>query len=162
MSSASNTIPAPSSAKPAADLYAPGLSVPRFLLISIGSTLAAAAMIALVVAMLGRADIWRGYVAGVTAGIISAVVSSVPVCLLFSRTVHTIMTGFLAAGGLRAVALGAIVVMAVRVGGYPQVPTVAIAGLMYVVIVAAEGFTLWSMIEQSLKRVSESKSNPTT
>jgi hypothetical protein len=124
-----------------------GLNPGRYVASSVGASLLCAGLLAMVLALLNDAQWWRGYAVGAVAGVVSAIISSLPLAMMFNKPVQTIMSGFLLAGAIRAVAVGAIVVLAVRVGGYPEVPTVIVAGIMYAVVVAAEGLLLWTMVD---------------
>jgi hypothetical protein len=124
-----------------------GLNGGKYVASSVGASLLCAGLMAMVFALLNDAQWWRGFAVGAVAGIVSAVISSIPVAMMFGKPVQTIMSGFLLAGALRALAVGAIVVLAVRVGDYPEIPTVLTAGIMYAVVVAAEGLMLWTMVD---------------
>ena len=134
---------------PSSTTYARGLSATRFLAGSFATDLIGAALLAAVLALFNDPTWWRGFEAAGVAGFVALVASSVPMTLLFGRPLAVIMNGYLLAGGIRAVALGAVVVLAIRAGGYPQNPTVACSAVLYCFIVVGEGLLLWSMISSS-------------
>lgn len=138
--------PSPAVAPTSSDVRAGKLNARVFVARSFIGSVVVAAILAAVLALVGRPDWWRGYAAGVVAGFASLLASALPVTALFRHPLPTLLGGFMVAGVLRAVVLGTIVILAIRVGGYPENPTLLFAGLMYFAMVSIEGFLLWQMV----------------
>jgi hypothetical protein len=119
----------------------------RYLLTTLGGTLLMAVLIALTLTVAGQPIWWRGFAAGSVAILASLLLSFAIILPLLHRTIQTQMFGLLVAGVFRAAMLGAIVLFAIKGGGYPQNATLAIAGLYYAAIICAEGLCLWLTFE---------------
>ena len=123
----------------------PRLDATRYVISMVVGTLIAAALIAAALAVADRPAWWSGFAAAGVSAAASLIVSSAIVLPLFGRETATLASAFLVAGVIRATAFGTIIVIAIKVGGYPQDPTVALGGILYAALVGIEGVALWSM-----------------
>ena len=127
------------------------------LLTAVAAALAVAAGgLAVLLALVNRADWWRGLLA---AGVVSALASAIsllPLVWGVRHSVNAAVAGYFLAMGVRlAISLGGCL-LAVHAGGYPQSATMLLMVAFYVAALAAEALVLaaaaWSMGERSGKQ----------
>lgn len=111
-----------------------------------GGFVATAGLIAATVAVASQPTWWPAFGAASLAAAASLLVSFAIVLPTLSAATPTLAYSLLAAGAVRTAALGLIVVVAVKAGGYSMNPTLCFAALYYAAIVAIEGGVLWTSV----------------
>ncbi len=133
----------------------PPQTVARVVAAVVGALAVAAGGLAVLLALVNRADWWRGLLA---AGVVSALASAISLLPLIWGVRHSVnaaVAGYFLAMGVRlAVSLGGCL-LAVHAGGYPQSATMLLMVAFYVAALGAEALVLaaaaWSMGETKEK-----------
>ena len=108
-----------------------------------------AAVLALLLALVGRDDWWKGFFAAATASVLSAAASVPPLAWGFRRGVDKTAAGVFVAAGVRALVALAAGALAGTVLRYPPLPTLLLLVVFYFAVLAAETYavarTLWGL-----------------
>lgn len=132
-------------ARPPGAALEPG-RVMRALIVALASALACtAALLALVLLVVGRADWWRGFAAAAVLSVVSAVLSVVPLRVGLSFGMLGALAGHFAAMVLRLIVLVAGALLLVKVADYPPAPTLTLSVPFCFALLAAEAVTLARM-----------------
>lgn len=127
------------------DVFATGLNARSFVIGSACGVGLSMAMLAGVLALFNRPEWWGGFAVSAVGCLAGAVLATALVTSLFAKPLQTLMGGFLVAGILRAVLIGAVIVIAVRGAGYSDTATLVCSAWLYFTTVSIEGFLLWNM-----------------
>jgi hypothetical protein len=120
----------------------PAASVRAQVLVVIGAVVVTAVALAAVLAVVNRAEWWRGYAAASIAAFLATGASLVPMAIGLRRGGPALVQMFMLSSGVRgAVALG-IAALAVGAGKYPLVPTLALVIPYYLVLLGVESAIL--------------------
>lgn len=128
-------------------------AVGRRLVAGSGVALAvAAASTAVLLALVGRPDWWRGWVAAGAVSALATALSLVPLLWGVRRSLNAAAAGYFVAMGVRGlVSLGGCLLVIVA-GGYPQTATLLLMAVFYVAVLAVEVAVLaaaaWRMGEE--------------
>ena len=104
----------------------------------LGCIAGTAVVLAAVLFVVNRADWWRGYAAASIAAFLAAGASLVPLAVGVRRGGPAVVQMFMASTALRGVVAMGICALAVGVGGYPLIPTLALIIPYYLALLAIE------------------------
>ena len=104
----------------------------------IGGVIGTAVVLAAVLVVVNRTDWWRGYAAASVAAVLAAGASLVPLAYGVRKGGPAVVQMFMASSALRGVVALGIASLAVGVGRYPLVPTLALVIPYYLALLAIE------------------------
>ena len=104
----------------------------------VGATIGAAAVLAAVMFLVARPDWWRGYAAATVATVLAAAASLVPLWAGVRGPAGQLVSMFMASTATRGFVAVGLSVLAIAVGKYPTVPTLALLLPYYVTLLAVE------------------------
>ncbi len=118
--------------------HRPTIAVGTLVIWTLAGLMISGAAIGVVLMAVGRVDWWQGFLAAAVVSTIAAVAGLGPVILAARSSVNTILAGWLAGTGLRAMfALGGAMVAALAYKT-PPVPTLLLMVIFYMSVLACE------------------------